>query len=248
MDYTTISTSGHKPLTELERVTDVFVAPSRTFADIQRSSVWWLPFLLLVLVTSAVTFTIDHKVGFTRVAENQVRASPKQEDTLNQLSPDQRADRTRVTATVTRYASYASPLFILVFSAIGSLVLWGSFNFGLGAQTTYAQMFAVWIYASLPRLLSGLLTIVTLAFGGSPEAFNLKDPVGTNVGYYLPDVAPWLKAAFGFLDVVGLWNTALLVIGTAIVARVKLTSAAAIVVGWWLFMLILSVGVAAAFN
>ena len=236
------------PLTEVQRVANIFVAPSKTFADILRSPIWWLPFLLLVLVTSAVTFTIDHKVGFTRVAENQIHASPRQEEALNQLPPEQRSDRMRVTATVTRYVSYASPVFILIFTAVGALVLWGSFNFALGAQATYPQMFAVWIYASLPRLLSGLLTIITLSFGGSPESFNLKDPVGTNVGYYLPDVAPWLKTALGFLDVIGLWNTALLVIGTAIVARVKLGSAAAVVLGWWFLMLILAVGAAAAFS
>jgi hypothetical protein len=240
--------NGAVALSETERVVDVFVAPSKTFNDILRSTAWWLPFLLLLLVTFGVTFTIDRKVGFDRVAENQIHLSPKQEDAMNQLPPEQKAARMKTTAAVTRYASYASPVFILLFSAIGSLVMWGSFNFGLGARTTFGQMFAVWIYASLPRLLSGLLTIVTLSFGGSAENFNLKDPVGTNVGYYLPDVAPWLKAGLGFVDVIGLWNLALLVIGTAIVARVKMGAAAAIVVGWWFLMLILSVGVAAAFS
>ena len=240
--------SGVRALSEGERVADIFVAPSKTFDDILRSTAWWLPFLLLVLVTIGVTFTIDRKVGFDRVAENQVHLSPKQEDALSQLSPEQRAARMKTNATVTRYASYTSPLFILIFSALGSLVLWGSFNFGLGARTTFGQMFAVWIYASLPRLLSGLLTILTLVFGGSAENFNLKDPVGTNIGYYLPDSAPWLKTALGFIDVIGLWNMALLVIGTAIVARVKTGSAAAIVVGWWLLVLIVSVGAAAAFS
>ena len=236
------------PLNQFERVADVFVAPSKTFTDILRSTAWWLPFVLLVLVTFSVTFTIDRKVGFDRVAENQVHSSPQQEDALNQLPPEQRADRMRISANVTRYASYASPLFILVFSALGSLVLWGSFNFGLGTQTTFSQMFAVWIYASMPRLLSGLMTIMTLSFGSGAEGFNLRNPVGTNVGYYLPDAAPWLKTALSFVDVIGLWNTALLVIGTAMIARVKFSSAAAIVVGWWFVTLMLSVGAAAAFS
>ena len=239
---------GVRALSEMERVVDVFVAPSKTFADILRSASWWLPFALLVIVTMAVTYTIDRQVGFARAAENQIHLSLKQEDAMNQLPPDQRAARLKTTAAITKYVSYGSPILILIFSAIGALVLWGSFNFGLGAHTTFAQMLAVWMYASLPRLLSGLLTIGTLFGGNNAESFNLKEPVGTNIGYYLPDAAPWLKAALGFVDVIGLWNLALLVIGTAIVAKVKIGSAAAVVVGWWLLVLLLSVGGAAAFS
>ena len=235
-------------LSQAERVVDTFVAPSRTFADILRDTSWWLPFVLLLMVTLGVTYTMDRKVGFERVSENQVHLSPKTEEQMSQLTPEQRASRMAISAKITRYISYTSPLLILLFSAIGALVLWGSFNFGLGARTTFGQMFAVWIYASLPRLLAGLLTMVTLIFGSNAESFNIKEPVGTNIGYYLPDAAPWLKAALGFVDVIGLWNLALLILGTSIVARVKLGSAAAVVVGWWLLGLLLSVGAAAAFS
>ncbi len=235
-------------LSEVERVVDTFIAPSKTFTDILRSTSWWLPFLLLLLVTSGVTFTIDRQVGFERVAENQVHLSPKTEEAMSQLPPEQRTARMALSAKITRYVSYASPLLILLFSALGALVLWGSFNFGLGARTTFSQMFAVWIYASLPRLLAGLLTALTLIFGSNAESFNIKEPVGTNIGYYLPDAAPTLKAALGFIDAIGLWNLALLILGTAIVARVKLGSAAVVVAGWWLLGLLLSVGAAAAFN
>ncbi|RXH58872.1 YIP1 family protein [Granulicella sibirica] len=239
---------GAKPLSEAERVVDMFMAPSLTFADILRSTTWWLPFVLLVVVTTAATFTIDREVGFQQVAENQIHLSPKQEEALNSLPPADRATRVAISAKVTKYISYASPVLILLFSAIGALVLWGSFNFGLGARTSFGQMFAVWIYASLPRLLSGVLEIVTLCFGNNADSFNLKEPVGTNVGYYMADSAPWLRTGLGFLDVIGIWNMVLLIIGTAVVAKVKMGSAAAVIVGWWLLVLLLSVGASAAFN
>ena len=213
-----------------------------------RSTAWWLPFVLLVLVTTAATFTIDRQVGFQRVAENQIHLSPKQEEALNSLPPADRAARVAISAKVTKYISYTSPVLILLFTAIGALVLWGSFNFGLGARTTFGQMFAVWIYASMPRLLAGVLEIVTLWFGNNADSFNLKEPVGTNVGYYMTDAAPWLRTGLGFLDVIGIWNMVLLIIGTAVVAKVKMGSAAAVIVGWWLLVLLLSVGASAAFN
>lgn len=237
---------GAARLSEVERVVDVFVAPSKTFTDILRSATWWLPFVIMVIVTMGVTIVVDKQVGFTRVAENQIRQNPKQEDQLNSLTPEQRAERMRGITTGYRYSSYASFVFILIFVAIAALLYWASFNFGLGAHTTYGQMFAVWMYASLPRLLTGLLTILTLLFGGNADAYDMRNPVGTNLAYYMPDAAPWLKAFLSFFDVIGLWVLVLLIIGTAIVAKVERGKAAIVVVGWWLVGLVVSIGIAVA--
>lgn len=233
-------------LSEVERVVDVFVAPSKTFTDILRSASWWLPFVLALVVTLGVTVVVDKQVGFVRVAENQIQQNPKQEERLNNLTPEQRAAQMNGMAKGYRYSSYGSFVFILIFVAIGALLYWASFNFGLGAQTTYGQMFAVWMYAGLPRILSGLLAILTLMFGGNADAYDMRNPVGTNLAYYMPDSAPWLKAALSFFDVIGIWVLVLLIIGTSIVAKVSRGKAAVVVVGWWVFGLLVSVGIAVA--
>lgn len=232
-------------LSQVERVVDTFVAPSKTFTDILRSASWWLPFVLLVLVTFGTVAVVDRQVGFERVAENQIHQSPKQEESVAALTPEQRATRLRAMAKGYKYSSYGSFLFILAFVAIAALVYWASFNFGLGANTTYGQMFAVWMYASLPKLLMGLLTIVTLMFGNSAESYDMRNPVGTNPAYFMPDASPVVKAALGFFDVIGIWQLILLVIGTAIVAKVSRGKAASVVVGWWVLGLLVSVGIAA---
>jgi hypothetical protein len=233
-------------LSQVERVVDTFVAPSKTFTDILRSTSWWLPFLLLVLVTLASTVVVEKQVGWERVAENQIRQNPKQEEAMASLTPEQRAGRMQVTAKIYRYTSYGSFVFILVFVAIFALIYWASFNFGLGAKTTFGQMFAVSMYASLPRLLIGILSILTLLFGNSAESYDMRNPAGTNLAYFMPDSGPALKAALGFFDLIGFWQLVLLVIGTAIVAKVSTGKAAAVVVGWWLLGMLISVGIAAA--
>jgi hypothetical protein len=233
-------------LSQVERVVDAFVAPTKTFTDILRSASWWLPFLLLVLVTLGTTVVVDKQVGFERVAENQIRQNPKQEESMASLTAEQRAARMQSIGKGYRYSSYGAFLFILVFVAIGALLYWATFNFGLGAQTTFSQMMAVWMYASLPRLLTGLLTIVTLMFGGSADSYDMRNPVGTNLAYFLPDSGPVLKTILSFFDVMGLWQLALLVLGTAIVAKVSKGKAAAVVLGWWVVGLVVSVGIAVA--
>lgn len=235
-------------LSQAERVIDAFIAPSATFQDIRRSASWWLPFLILALATLAVSFSIDRKVGFEQVVENQVHLNPSQESQLNALDPPARAARLHSMAVGYRYTSYAYPLVVLAIGAFGSLILWASFTFALGAQTTYPQILALWMYANLPRVLASVITIVTLWFGGSPESFNLQQPAGTNPGYYMTDSAAWLRVLMSFFDVIGIWVLVLVILGGAIIARVKTAQAGAVVVGWWLLVIIVSVSATAAFR
>lgn len=232
-------------LSQVERVVDTFVAPSKTFTDILRSTSWWLPFVLLVLVTLGNSAVVEKQVGWQRVAENQIHQNPKQEEAMASLTPEQRASRMQLTGNIYRYTSYGSFVFILVFVAIFALIYWASFNFGLGAKTTFGQMFAVCMYASLPRLLIGILSILTLMFGNSADTYDMRNPVGTNLAYFLPDAGAAVKAGLAFFDVIGLWQLVLLIIGTAIVAKVSKGKAAAVVVGWWVLGLLISVAIAA---
>jgi hypothetical protein len=245
-DVTVDGATAGAGLSQVERVVDTFVAPTKTFTDILRSTSWWLPFLLAVLAAVGMAFTIDRQVGFERVVENQLQLNPKQEDAMSSLTPEQRATRMKGMVIGYKYSTYAFPVFVLIVAAIGATVLWASFNFGLGAETTFAQMFCLWLYCGLPRLIGVLLAIVTLCFGGNAESFDLKSPVGTNLGYYLTDSPQWLRAALGFFDILSLWSLVLLVIGTAVVAKVSRGKAAAVVVGWWALIFIASVAVTAA--
>src|ERR1700753_2980432 len=119
---------GAKPLSEGERLVDTFIAPSKTFTDILRSSSWWLPFVLAVIVSLAGAFAIGQKIGFETIAQTQVEKNPKAEERMSQLTPDQRAQQIHLSAVITKYISYAVPVVILIFSLLGTLVLWASFN------------------------------------------------------------------------------------------------------------------------
>jgi hypothetical protein len=234
-------------LSQVERIVDTFTAPSKTFTDILRSTAWWAPFLLAVVFSITSAVVIDKQVGFEAVVQNSLHETPKVEEGLAQLEPKQRAAQIHGMAVGYRYTTYCLPALILLFAALGALVLWGTFNFVLGAKTTFGQMFAVWIYASLPRLISGLLMMVTLFFGGTAESFNIKNPVGTNLGFYMPDAAPWLKSVLSSFDLISLWVIALLILGTSIVAGVKRKQAAGAILGWWV-LIVIAGAVAAAFN
>ena len=165
-----------------------------------------------------------------------------------QLTPDQKQQRLALGTKITGIITYAIPVIILITMAIYALILWGCFNFVLGSQTTFWQVFAVSFYAALPYLILNVLLIATLYFGGNAEAYDYKNPVGTNPAYFLPDAGPFLKAILGEFDVIKLWTLVLEVLGMAIIAKKTITQSALVVVGLWAIRVILTVGAAAAFS
>ena len=233
-------------LSQAERAVDVFVAPSKTFIDILRSAAWWMPLLLMVIFSCASNFVVAKQVGFDRVYENQLHSSPKQEDAMNQLPPDQRAQRMKVGTAITRGVTFAVPVFLVIGFAFYALILWASFNFGLGATTNFNQVMAVCFYASLPYLLTNILTIVMLFFGANADAFDIKNPVGTNPAYYMPDASPVIRALMNRLDIIQLWTLVLVILGMAIISRKSITQSALIVGGFWCVVTLITVGFAAA--
>ena len=232
-------------LSQVERVVDTFIAPSRTFTDILRSRSVWFPILLTIIFSLAVAVTMQKRVGFDQMYQTNLAQSPSQQQRLDSLPPEQKAKQMSAGIMVTEIITYCYWALGLIFAAIASLVLWGSFNFLAGAKTTFSEMFAVWIYAGLTGLVGAVLIILMLVLAGG-ENFNPQNPIGTSIGYYLSaDSAHWLKSLLGSFDLLVFWFMALLIIGTSIVAKVKRSTAAAIIIGWWVLIVIIKTGFAA---
>src|ERR1700680_4189053 len=93
-------------LSQAERVVDTFVAPSKTFTDILRSRSWWLPFVLMMISSLAVAFTMQKRVGFDRMAEMSLQQNPSQQTQVDSLPPDQRASQMKMRTSITEGISY----------------------------------------------------------------------------------------------------------------------------------------------
>jgi len=236
---------GGPQLSQVQRVVDTFVAPSKTFTDILRSSNCWLPLVLMFLFTLGWGIAIDKTVGFPAATEVQMAKNPSQEERMQQLPPDQRAKSMAMASTITKYSTYASVIFVVIFMLLEALILWGSFNFALGAKTSFGQVFAVVAFAGLPRSLMWILSAILLFAGVGHDNFDMRNPVGTNLGYYLTDSPHWMQTAGQFFDILGFWSLALLILGMAIIARKKISQSATVIIGWWLLILIIVTGFAA---
>ena len=236
------------PLSQIERVVDAYVAPTTTFTDIRRNASWWLPFLLAIIVGTGFAYSVDRKIGFDQVAQANINRNARQQEMMNSAPEAERQQKLHIVAEVTRGISYAYPIFALIFALAAAGILMLSFNFGLGAKASFQQYLAVWFYASLPFLIKFILATIVIFAGASADQFDMRNPIGTNIGWYFGSDTPlWLRTLFSSVDIFTIWVVVLLVLGCATVARVKRTSAAAIVVGWWV-LIILGGTILAAFQ
>jgi hypothetical protein len=234
------------PLSQVERVVDTFVAPSKTFTDILRNQSWWLPFLLIVVIGYGFVFTVDKHVGWDQVLENSLKTNTSQSERIANAPAEQQASIRATMKASFRIFSYAFPVFIILYWLVAAVVMMGTLNFGFGGHAKYGELLAVFAYAGLPGIFKSILSIVVLFAGLGAESFNLQNPVGTNLGYYLsPESPKWLISLGTSIDVFTIWTIILLILGCAVVAKIKRGPAAIAVVGWWLVLTLVSVGAAA---
>jgi hypothetical protein len=232
-------------LSQIERVTNVFTAPSKTFADIKRGNKsWWMPFIIAAVFGYILFAVVSSKIGMVQVVQNQIHLSPKQEEQMNQATPEQRATSMKISLGITQGIFLGNPILLLIIISVGSVGLWGTINFLFGGKATYASIFTVWMYAGLPGVLKVLLGVIVIYAGTAPESFNIKNYSPTNLGAFLNplDTNAALYSLASSIDIVTIWTLVLLGMGAAMVAGVKRTSGYIAVFGWWAIFVLIGVG------
>jgi hypothetical protein len=239
------------PLSQVERVIDTFVAPSKTFADIIRNPNFILAWLVMAVVSIAYSSTVGAKIGWDHVQQTQQRFQPaSQQQRFESLPPDQKANAVRIGIMITKVIAYGYPIFSLIFLAIVALVLWATFSFGLGSEINFIKSWAIVVFASLPAIIKILLATAVLAAGKmDPDLFMIQNPIGTNAGYFMSfaDTPRFLYSLGTSIDLFAIWTMVLTGMGFAIVGKVKTSTAMAVVFGWWGLVVLGGAALAGAF-
>lgn len=223
------------PMSEGARIINTFIAPSKTFTDLRRSASWWGPWLVIVIFSFVFIYSMGKQVGFEQISKNQIAHSSRA-DQFDKLPPDQQARQLQLSSKIIGFFSYGSPLLILFYVLIAATAVWAAFKVGVAAETTFGQAYAIMLYAWLPGVLGSILGTISLFAGVNPEGFDINNPVGTNLAYYLdPDTTgKFLRGMASSLDVLSIWSIVLVGIGFSCTSKVKRSTAIAIVAGCYL--------------
>ena len=120
------ATPASKPeaprLSEGARILNTFIAPSKTFTDLRRNASWWGPWLLISICSLLFVYAMGRQIGFEQISKNQVAHSSRAEQ-FDKLPPDQQAKQIQLSSNLVRYFGYGSPVLILFYFLISTLVL-----------------------------------------------------------------------------------------------------------------------------
>jgi len=212
------------------RLVNVILDPTRAFADIAARPGWWLPMILLMAATLAYMAAFSSRVGWARFLEQQLETNKQTQD----LPADQRE---RILQTQVKFAEPLATVAAVagtpVFMCVTAGVMVFIFGTLLGATVKFRQALGVVSYASLPHLLETAAFLLVL-FIRDPAGFDLKNPAGFNIGFYLdPHAAPWLVSLGTSIDVFSIWVILLLATGMAAVSKKSWKSSLLAVAAPW---------------
>ena len=243
------STPQPAPLSPGARIINTFIAPSKTFTDLRRSAAWWAPFLLMVIVSSALVYTAGQKIGFRKIMENQMQSQPKAQARLENLPADQREKQMDQGAKLTGIISYIFPVLVLLIWLVVALINWATFKVAVGADVSFGKSLGIIIYAALPLTLKTLLAIGSVLAGVNADSFSFQNPLASNPGYFMnPADGVFLYGMATALDIFMIWTLVLTAIGFTCVSKIKTGTAYAVVFGWWALLTIATTGLSAAFS
>lgn len=234
------------PLSEGARIVNTFIAPSKTFTDLRRNASWWGPWILISIFSLVFVYAMGKQVGFEQISKNQVAHSSRAEQ-FDKLPADQQARQIQLSSKIVGFFAYGSPLLILFYVLIETVVLWLTFKLAAGAETSFKTAYAISLYGGLPGIIGAILGTISLFAGVSPEGFDINNPVGTNLAYYLdPETTgKFVRGMASSLDVLSIWSIVLVGIGYACTSKVKRSNAIIVVAVWYLVFKLLTSGLGA---
>ena len=231
-------------LSEIQRIFNMFSAPTQTFMDIKKNASWWAPFLILAILSATFVTFIGQKITWDQVVDNQYSAmSEKQKDQIAQLTSEQQAKQRNLILLNFKYGSYFYPVVFLIIVLIIAALNMATMNFGFGADIAYKQALAVSWYAGVPRALFSILAIIMIFVIKDPSNFNMQNPVVTNLAVLTSQSQhPVLYSALSFFDIFALWSCYLTGLGLATVSGKKNSVGLTVSFGWYILAMLVAVG------
>ena len=204
-------------LSEPQRLVNVFIAPSKTFTDLQRNPSWWVPWLISAVFTLIFSIIAVQKIDMGRFVQEQIDRSTSAQKRLENLTPEQRAQGVALQATITKITFYIAPVFALLFGLIAAAIAMFVYNFMLGAQVSFSRAMAVVFYAGIPGILGTILLIISFLASSDPNTIDIaRNPMPTNLGFFLdPDGNKVLYGLASAIDVFKVWWVFLVGLGFA---------------------------------
>lgn len=203
---------------------NIFFEPAVTLAAQKERPRYWAPLLIGAVLPALVNHYVMLRVGFKQLVMAAIAAS-------GSLDPDAIAQNAFAHKNqILEVQAISTFLGSIVTVFVVATVLWLT-ALVIGAEGSFAQVLAVIAHVNLFVWVirdAMLATVVTV--GRNPDAFDLRNPLGTNLAFYVHPDSRALMRLLGSADIVVAAALALTIIGLHLVmTRLSVKNAALIV-------------------
>jgi hypothetical protein len=238
-------------MSTMETTTGIFFEPTRVFQALRNRPRFLIATIICTVFYMAFQITFMQKVGYERVMREAVENGPR----ADQMTPEQKEAAIQMqSGPIVKAISFASAplIFAIIFAGGAALYLLGSML--MAKQITYKQAIAVWAYSSLPPIVLSMVVNLVLIFLKSPDDYDIvsasrRGLVRANLSF-LSDAkaAPILFTVLGSLDVFAFYGMFLAALGLRKVGKMSSGSAWGVVLGIWIFGLVVRIALAGLFG
>lgn len=229
------------------RIFGVLFSPKATFESIVRTPSWWLPVVIIVLLSLVVVGIFDKRGGWPYYLQKQMASNSR----FQQLTPQQQQAQMAMALKVTPYFVYGEVAVVVpVVIVIVASVMLGLFNGLQGTQIKFKTALSIVSYAWVPGIITGILGIVVMCLK-DPATVDLQNIVVANASAFISaDSARWKIMLLSSIDIFTFWEMFLMAIGFGVAAPRKLSTGKAFgsIFVVWLVWVALKVGLTAAFS
>ncbi len=220
-------------MSEIGRLAGVFFSPMQAFADIVRRPRWWIPMIIIGIVSTVGITIFSQHIGWDQVIRKSI-------DQNNQnMTPEQRQQAIAVASRFLPLIGYFAPILAAFSIVMIAAVMIFLTNVVMGADIRFPAMLGVVGYGGIPPALVMTALSILVMFMKSPDDYDPNNPLAFNVGAFLPDgTAKWLVSLGNSLDLFSFWRMGLLAAGlSAASPKIKFGKALfAVVLPWALYV------------
>ncbi len=243
MQPSTTTTPG-KPggdMSELGCITGIFWEPKPVYENLAARPRWWVPVILLTLLSILFVFAFSQIVGWDTLMVQEMAKNSRLQDmpeTQRQQIVEQQSKFVGIIVYLSAFFGTAIVLLIVA----GALLF--VFKTASGGEMTFRRTLSIVSYSWLPFGLYQVLAFVALYFT-NPADFDINNPLPFNLGWFFdPASSPaWLIALLSSVDLFSFWVMALMALGFSVaVKRMRFGRAFSMVFGVWFVFVLLKTG------
>ncbi len=233
-------------MSELNRLAGVFFTPSAALRDVARRPRWWIPMIVIGVVSTLLITAFGQHVGWERVIRRSIDQNPRSQN----MTGAQRQQAIELGERITPFIAYIAPVGTAIMIVVIAAVMIFFTNSLMGADIAFPSMLGVVGYSGLPPVLVTAALTALVMFLKSPDDFDINNPLAFNVAAFLPDgSARWLVTLGTSLDLFSFWRIGLLALGiTAAAPRIRFGQALFAVLFPWMLLVAIRTAVVAAFS